>query len=287
MFAVDVQFVQASRLSEVSQRLIPMSPTLHRYQGTCRCIRTSSELYITQGASPGSHLIQLLPPMLSGSNPHPKSRIRGRSPATKDSLRISPPSPTASSTFTSRSFKMDSCPCCGSVLARPSYLLRGRRRTLFSLFALVLLFLFLFSPSHDFLGLPPALQGLRRVSPASITSLMGHRVNEIHGLLYYTVNENEALAYDALDPSRSLDLSVYANGETAPKPDWPARVKLLNAETPLIVFSKVRLSVFVILDKAEIVLLILILVLTDVLPVGGGILGCFLCLVMLCCLHVF
>jgi len=133
---------------------------------------------------------------------------------------------------------MDSCPCCGSVLARPWYLLRGRRRTLFSLTALVLLFLFLFSPSHDLFGLPPALQGLRRVSPASITELMGHRVNEIHGLLYYTVNENEALAHDALDPSRPLDLSVYADGETAPKPDWPARVKLLSAETPLIVFSK-------------------------------------------------
>jgi hypothetical protein len=116
---------------------------------------------------------------------------------------------------------------------------------------------------------------------------MGHRVNEIHGLLYYTVNENEALAHDALDPSRPLDLSVYADGETAPKPDWPARVKLLSAETPLIVFSKVRPSVLLILDKAEIDLLFIICVLADVLPVGGGVLGCFLCLGMLCCLHVF
>lgn len=139
---------------------------------------------------------------------------------------------------------MDSYPCCGNLLARARSLIRGRRRALFSLTALVLLFLFLFSPSHDLLGLPPALQGLRRVSPASITSLMRHRVVEIHGLLYYAVNENEGLAHDAPDPSRPLDLSVYADGDPAPKPDWPARVKLLNEETPLIVFSKVRPSVF-------------------------------------------
>jgi hypothetical protein len=138
---------------------------------------------------------------------------------------------------------MDSFPCCGTVPVRAWYL-RGRRRALLSLIALVLLFLFLFSPSHDFFGLPPALQGLRRVSPASITSLMGHRVTEIHGLLYYVVNENEVLAHDSLDPSRPLDLSVYAYGDPAPKPDWPARVNLLDVETPLIVFSKVRPSVF-------------------------------------------
>lgn len=139
---------------------------------------------------------------------------------------------------------MDGNACC-SVLPRVSRLRRGQRRTLFTLLALALLFLFLFSPSHDLLGLPPALQGLRRVSPASITSLMRHRVSEIHGLLYYVVNENEVLAYDAIDPTRPLDLSVYADGE--PAPDWPARVKLLNTETPLVVFSKVRLSVLFVL----------------------------------------
>jgi hypothetical protein len=184
------------------------------------------------------------PEMLSGSNRHPKSRTRGRSPKTKDRLRISPPPPTASSTIASPPLRMHSSPRCSSVLARAWCLLRGRRRALLSLIAVALLFLFLFSPSHDLLGLPPALQGLRRVSPASITSLMGHRVAEIHGLLYYVVNENEALAQDALDPSQSLDLSVYADGDPAPKPDWPARAKLLDAETPLIMFSKVRPSVF-------------------------------------------
>lgn len=183
--------------------------------------------------------------MLNGSNPHPTSRIRGRSPAAKDRPRISPPSPTASSTVTTQPFRMDSypCSCCSNVLAQARSLIRGRRRALFSLTALVLLFLFLFSPSHDLLGLPPALQGLRRVSPASITSLMRHSVVEIHGLLYYAVNENEGLAHDTPDPSRPLDLSVYADGDPAPKPGWPARVKLLNEKTPLIVFSKVRPSV--------------------------------------------
>jgi hypothetical protein len=135
-------------------------------------------------------------------------------------------------------------PSRSSVLARARSLLRLRRRTLFTLIALLLLFLFLLSPSHDLLGLPPALQGLRRVSPGSITSLVRHRASEIHGLLYYVVNENEVLAHDALDPTRPLDLSIYAVGDPAPKPDWPTRVELLNAETPLIVFSKVRLFVF-------------------------------------------
>jgi hypothetical protein len=107
-----------------------------------------------------------------------------------------------------------------------------------SLGALTLLFLFLFSPTHDWLGLPPALQGLRRVSPASIAALVRPRVDEIHGLLYYAVQENEALADDLPDPTRPIDLSVYADGD--PAPNWPARVKLLDEVTPLIVFSKVR-----------------------------------------------
>lgn len=135
------------------------------------------------------------------------------------------------------------------MLTRVWRLLRGRRRVLLPLLALILFFLFLFSPSHDLLGLPPALQGLQHVSPASIASLTRHRVTEIHGLLYFVANENEALAHDALDPTQALDLSVYADGDTAPKPDWPARVEHLNAETPLIVFSKVCPSVFLILDS--------------------------------------
>jgi len=110
-------------------------------------------------------------------------------------------------------------------------------------------------------------------------------VDEIHGLLYYAVNENEVLSHDALDPSQPLDLSVYADGDPAPKPDWPARVKLLHAETPLIVFSKVRPCIF--FYKAEIDLLFVIIVSTDLLPVGGGVIGCFLSLGMLRCLHVF
>jgi hypothetical protein len=121
---------------------------------------------------------------------------------------------------------------------------RGRRRRsrracllLLALPTLLLLFLFLFSSSHDLLGLPPALQGLRRVSPASIAALVRPRVGEIHGLLYYAVQENDALADDVPDPTRPIDLSVYADGD--PAPNWPARVKALNQVTPLIVFSKV------------------------------------------------
>ena len=226
---------------------------------------------------------------LSGSlsNPHPKLHTRGRSPASKDRIRISPPPPTASSTIGSPPCRMDSKTHCGSVLPRGWCLRRGQRRTLLTVIALALLFLFLFSPSHDLLGLPPALQGLRRVSPASITSLMRHRVTEIQGLLYYVVNEDEVFAHDALDPTRPLDMSVYAGGDSAPKPDWPARVKLLNTETPLIVFSKVCSSVFFLKSLiAETDLLFIIFVLTDVLPVGG-ILRCFLYLGTLRCSHVF
>jgi hypothetical protein len=64
-------------------------------------------------------------------------------------------------------------------------------------------------------------------------------VNELHGLLYYAVQENEALADDVPDPTRPIDLSVYADGN--PAQDWPTRVKLLDQATPLIVFSKVCL----------------------------------------------
>lgn len=180
----------------------------------------------------------------TSSSNHPSSRPRGRSPAAKDRdrgdrLRISPLSlaPTASSS----SSKM-SIPFSLPVLHR------GRRRILLPLLVLALLFLFLFS-SHDLLGLPPALHGLRRVSPANIAALVQNRgVTEMHGLLYYAVHESDqALAHDAPDPTRPLDLSVYADGELAPKPDWLARVKHLDAEAPLIVFSKVRLSVFCLL----------------------------------------
>ncbi|KAH9993595.1 thioredoxin-like protein, partial [Russula vinacea] len=78
------------------------------------------------------------------------------------------------------------------------------------------------------------------VSPANIAALVQNRgVTEMHGLLYYAVHESDqALAHDAPDPTRPLDLSVYADGELAPKPDWLARVKHLDAEAPLIVFSK-------------------------------------------------
>lgn len=175
--------------------------------------------------------------MLSGSNnlPHPSSRPRARSPAAKDRPRISPlPPTTASALVGSAPSRMEGC----RAWVRP------RRRVLLPLLALVLLFLFLFSPSHDLLGLPPAMQGLRRVSPASIAALVKPRVTEIHGLLYYAVHENEALAHDAPDPTQPLDLSVYVDGDLAPKPDWSARVKHLNAEAPLIVFSKVRPIVF-------------------------------------------
>jgi len=56
--------------------------------------------------------------------------------------------------------------------------LRGRRRVLLPLLAPILFFL---SPSHDLLGIPPVLQGLWRVSPTGIASLMRHRITEIHG----------------------------------------------------------------------------------------------------------
>jgi len=75
---------------------------------------------------------------------------------------------------------------------------------------------------------------------------MRPRVDEIHGLLYYALQENEALADDVPDPTRPIDLSVYADGD--PAPNWPARVKLLNEVTPLIVFSKVRVCVFSVVE---------------------------------------
>ncbi len=52
---------------------------------------------------------------------------------------------------------------------------------------------------------------------------MRYRVTKTHGLLYYAVNDNEALVHDTPDPTRLLDMSVFADGDTASKPDWPAR----------------------------------------------------------------
>jgi hypothetical protein len=114
------------------------------------------------------------------------------------------------------------------------------RRILCPLVVLTLLFLFLFSSSHDLFGLPPALQGLQRVSPANIAALMRPRPGEIHGLLYYAIHSNQGLAHDTPDPMQPLDLSVYADRDAASSPDWSARMKLLDAEAPLVVFSKVR-----------------------------------------------
>ncbi|KAI0266976.1 glutaredoxin [Gloeopeniophorella convolvens] len=47
-------------------------------------------------------------------------------------------------------------------------------------------------------------------------------------------------ADSAPDPTRALPLTVYADGD--PAPDWPARVRHLDAEAPLIVFSKTYCS---------------------------------------------
>ena len=89
-------------------------------------------------------------------------------------------------------------------------------------------------------GLPPALQGLQRVSPASIAALMRPRPGEIHGLLYYAIHSNQGLAHDTPDPTQPLDLSIYADRDaTSSSPDWSARIKVLESETPLVVFSKV------------------------------------------------
>ncbi|KAI9457412.1 thioredoxin-like protein [Russula earlei] len=160
------------------------------------------------------------------------SRLHGRSPSVKERPRISHPIPTASGS-TSPPPRTDPCAC-----SSPLPLRRGRRRILLPLFGAVLFVLVLFSSHHDLLGLPPAVQGLQRVSPASIAALVRPPVDEIHGLLYYALHDSETLAHGAPDPTRPLALSVYADGDLAPTPDWPARVKHLNSEAPLIVFSK-------------------------------------------------
>jgi hypothetical protein len=122
-------------------------------------------------------------------------------------------------------------------LPRPPML---RRRRILFLVVLTLLCFFLFSSSHDLFGLPPALQGLQRVSPAGIATLMRPWPGEIHGLLYYAIHLDQGLAHDAPDPTQPLDLSIYGDRDAAsPSPDWSARMKLLDSETPLVVFSKV------------------------------------------------
>ncbi|THH09553.1 hypothetical protein EW146_g8654 [Bondarzewia mesenterica] len=118
-----------------------------------------------------------------------------------------------------------------------------RRRVLYPLLAAGLFFFFFFSSSHDLFALPPALSDLGPLSRASITQLIRSRADEIHGLLYFVVNKpDKMLSLEShellgLDPAKPIDLKVYESGDLA-KPDWRKRVKDLDAQTPLVVFSK-------------------------------------------------
>ncbi|KAA1475170.1 thioredoxin-like protein [Dentipellis sp. KUC8613] len=118
-----------------------------------------------------------------------------------------------------------------------------RRRLLWPLLAGCALLLFLFfSSSHELLALPPALQGLHPLSRASIAHLVRPRADEISGLLYFVTRRPDAVlslesagAGVGLDPAKAIDLKVYEGGDWV---DWARAVKTMNAETPLVVFSK-------------------------------------------------
>lgn len=118
-----------------------------------------------------------------------------------------------------------------------------RRRVLYPLIALTLFFVFIFSP-HDLFSLPSGVKDLSgSLSPASISQFVHNRADEIHGLLYFVVNKpDKMLSLESpellgLDPAKPIDLKVYESGDLA-KPNWAKRVKELDAQTPLVVFSK-------------------------------------------------
>ena len=123
-----------------------------------------------------------------------------------------------------------------------------RRRVLYPLIALALFFVFIFSP-HDLFSLPSGVKDLSgSLSPASISQFVHNRADEIHGLLYFVVNKpDKMLSLESpellgLDPAKPIDLKVYESGDLT-KPNWAKRVKELDAQTPLVVFSKVSLTI--------------------------------------------
>jgi hypothetical protein len=127
-----------------------------------------------------------------------------------------------------------------------------RRRFLF--FALLLFAaIFIFGVPWE---LPPSLKdgnlhsALSRANIAKIVQSKlraGPKVDEIYGLLHLVTGdtENEHILSQAveLNPTKPISLTVYAAGNATI--DWSKEVGELNEKYPVVVFSKVSQSLFI------------------------------------------
>ncbi|KAJ7091982.1 thioredoxin-like protein [Mycena belliarum] len=118
-----------------------------------------------------------------------------------------------------------------------------RRRFIVVLLALVCFIYFFGSPFR----LPAALKDVSGISRANIVQLVkpktksAAKVDEIFGLIHLVTGDSEhehILGHtDNFDPSKPVDMSLYAAGSTD-EIDWNDRVRVLNERYPLVVFSK-------------------------------------------------
>ncbi|KAJ7623587.1 thioredoxin-like protein [Roridomyces roridus] len=117
-----------------------------------------------------------------------------------------------------------------------------RRRRILLVVVLLVGFIYFFGSP---LQLPDALKDVSgSVSRANIAQLVKPQkaqkpVDEIYGLIHLVTGDNEQehiLGHtEGLDPTKPVDMGVYAAGT---KLDWSKRVRELNDEYPLVVFSK-------------------------------------------------
>lgn len=120
-----------------------------------------------------------------------------------------------------------------------------RRRRLGLLFFISLCFFFFYFVPWE---LPPSLSstGFSSFSRANVAQLLKSKkkkveVGEIYGLLHLVTgdnNEQEHVLNDVhLDPTVTVDMSVYAAGDTSI--DWEKERDIINEHYPIVVFSKV------------------------------------------------
>lgn len=124
----------------------------------------------------------------------------------------------------------------------PSRTRHGRRR-LFILFFILIGVLVLIVPLELY-----QLQqggGLYNLSRSTLIKILGLQhipdVDETFGLIHLvtqtTKNQHILGNVTNLDPTRPVDMRVYAEGERL---DWNERMRKLNMKYPLVIFSKVR-----------------------------------------------
>lgn len=89
-------------------------------------------------------------------------------------------------------------------------------------------------------------------APLGSPSAQVRRAQEIHGLLYFVINREDKILVplsddlDApIDPTKPIELRVYGEDgglESASTRDWTERANALDRDTPLVIFSKVKIS---------------------------------------------